>query len=245
MPTLYEGTARSPIIPQDGIDYQAETDKTASGTFAPENVGIIELTDCLAAVIHASEQMDKFKKALFRKRNREESGLGPMLPADSTLRQALTGSAQEGDPIAQTMVDEMDGLFHGVVGMITETGELAQVLYDYIAEGKVPDLVNVQEEIGDNLWYISRLIKWAKTTWLTEMKRNVAKLRKRHGEGGFDKERDITRDLPEERKLLEGEVTESIPDPHCPDCGADVDENCDGDVHNCPRLGTGQYKEEA
>lgn len=44
-----------------------------------------------------------------------------------------------------------------------------------------------------------------------------------------------------ERTVLSKELVKNIPDLHCPDCGADIDENCDGDLANCPRLETGQY----
>jgi NTP pyrophosphatase (non-canonical NTP hydrolase) len=185
--------ARSPEGSLTGFDYLAETDKTASGTFAPENVGIMEFSDALAVMIHAGQQMDKFKKALFRKRNREESGLPP-LPADDPTLAALLG-----EDAAQ-----FDDLFHGIVGIITETGEMAEVLYKFCVAAPQVDQTNVREEVGDVLWYMSRLVKWCETTFLTEMKRNVAKLRKRHGEAGFDKERDITRNLDAERGVLEG-----------------------------------------
>lgn len=178
-----------------GFDYIAETDKTASGVFAPENVGIMEFSDALAMAIHAGKQMDHFKKALFRKRNREESGLLPLPENDPTLATLL------GEDAAQ-----FDDLFHGIVGIITETGEMAEVLYKFCVAVPAVDQTNVREEVGDILWYMSRLIKWCETTFLTEMRRNVAKLRKRHGEGGFDKDRDINRNLTAERTLLEGEV---------------------------------------
>ncbi len=37
------------------------------------------------------------------------------------------------------------------------------------------------------------------------------------------------------------EIHSSEPDSHCPECGADVDENCEGSLDNCARHGTGDY----
>lgn len=198
-----------------GFDYLSETDLTASGVFSPENVGVIEFTAALAAVIHAAEDMDKFKKALFRQRTREESGLDlQMQPGDITLAQAFAHlNVEPGD---------IDDLFHGIVGGITEIGELGEVLLHFLDRDQQPDVVNVREEVGDVLWYLSRLVKWCKTSFLTEMRRNVEKLRKRHGTAGFNKEADINRNLAEERTLLETDATVGTVtgDPHSEDDAA-------------------------
>lgn len=182
-----------------GLDYIAETDKTASNVFTPENVGVIELTQVLAATIHAAQAMDKFKKALFRRRSREESGLEAFVPGEVTLQQMLYNMDHPDD-------SPYDDLFHGIIGAITEVGEMAEILVDLLTVSKEPDQTNVREEIGDVLWYLSRLVKYSETSFLAEMRRNVAKLRERHGTGGFDKDRDITRDLAAEHEVLEDDV---------------------------------------
>lgn len=182
-------------MPKKAFDYVAETELTASNVFSPENVGVIEFTDAMAAVIHAAQAMDKYKKALFRQRTREESGLDPNLrPGEILLVDAL--AARGGD---------YTDLFHGVVGAITEVGEMGEILMDFLTIGKEPEVTNVREETGDVLWYLARLVKWAKTTFPAEMQRNISKLRLRHGTGGFDKGRDIQRDLAAEHTLLDGD----------------------------------------
>lgn len=178
-----------------GFDYIAETDLTASNVFTPENVGVIELTQVLAATIHAAQEMDNFKKALFRKRSREESNLGPFVPGEVTLLQVLSRLDHPDD-------HPYDDLFHGIIGAITEVGELAEILMALLDMETVPDQTNVREEIGDVLRYLSRLVKYSETTFPAEMRRNIAKLRQRHGQGGFNKEADITRDLDAEHKVL-------------------------------------------
>lgn len=173
-------------------NYVAETELTASNVFNPENVGTIEFTGALAAVIKAAQEMDKFKKALFRRRSREESGLAPLPEDDVPLWDAL----------GEESVKRFDDLFHGIVGSITEVGEQAEILYALLTEDAEPDIVNVREEIGDNLWYLARLVKFAKTSFPAEMEANIAKLRARHGTEGFSKEGDINRNLDNEREVL-------------------------------------------
>ncbi len=100
-------------------------------------------------------------------------------------------------------------LLHGIVGIATEAGELAEIAYNKLIKGDAfeIDVVNVKEECGDILWYMARLMKWADTDFIPEMMRNIAKLRNRHGTGGFNKERDGNRDLDAEHKLLAQEPT--------------------------------------
>lgn len=206
MPYIYESEnevfteneGSTGYIPLVGLDYIAETDLTASNVFTPENVGVIELTQVLAATIHAAQEMDKFKKALFRKRSREESNLGPFVPGEVTLLQVLSNLDHPDD-------HPYDDLFHGIIGAITEVGELAEILMALLDSTAVPDQTNVREEIGDVLWYLSRLVKYSETTFPAEMRRNIAKLRQRHGQGGFNKDADITRDLAAEHEVLEAD----------------------------------------
>lgn len=179
------------------LNYPTQTDVTASNVFSPEQVGTIELTGALVAVIQAAKEMDKFKKALFRKRTREESMLPPLDPNDPTLPTAI------GDDVLAIM--EFEGLFHGIIGNITEVGEQAEILYVLLTEnGSEVDMANVREEIGDNLWYLARLVKFAKTSFPAEMEANIEKLRLRHGTAGFSKEGDMNRDTTAEHAIFEG-----------------------------------------
>ncbi len=47
---------------------------------------------------------------------------------------------------------------HGLIGLMTELGELADVHKKWINYGKKEDLVNMSEELGDLFWYISIII---------------------------------------------------------------------------------------
>lgn len=189
-PTIADQFAQYMADAVDPFDYIAECDITAAGVFAPEQVSARELVALLDRVIDYAEAMDRYKKLLFRKKTREEVGLSGGLDGPS-LHATLLGG------------EKYDDFVHGIIGLITETGEAAEILRDLIVYGKEPDITNVREEGGDILWYLSRLFKWADTTFVAEMKRNILKLRTRHGAGGFDKDRDANRDLDAERRALE------------------------------------------
>jgi NTP pyrophosphatase (non-canonical NTP hydrolase) len=172
----------------EGLDYIAECDKTASNTFRTDHVGKGELVAALRQFQIAGEKLNKFKKAMFRKQSRQEAG--------------LVGGADDNDDVIGPEYAQHDDLFHGVIGVCTEAGELAEFLADALEGKRRFDVANVREESGDLLWYLTRLMKWADTTFLTEMKRNIAKLRARHGAGGFDKSRDMNRDLASEAEVI-------------------------------------------
>lgn len=173
------------------FDYVAETDVTASGMDGRQNVTRDELGRALEDFAQAAARLDLFKKVLFRGRSRAEAGLNE-LDASRSTPLSICWSVQDLD------------LLHGIIGAATESGELAEIAIKYLHVEAEPDTVNVREEVGDVLWYLSRLVKWADTTFDAEMRRNIAKLRARHKPTGFDRERDINRDHAAERHVLEG-----------------------------------------
>ena len=188
-----------PIEEGEGLDYIAETDKTASNVFNGDSTTASELAADLRTFIEASRKLNKHKKVLFRNQSRQEAGFLPWSNPDPTNPVAL---------VSTLFPEAHADLLHGIIGVATESGELCEIAYDQLTSTAglthALDVTHVREETGDVLWYLSRLVKWADTTFLSEMKRNVAKLRARHGEAGFSKERDMNRDLDAEHKLLEG-----------------------------------------
>jgi NTP pyrophosphatase (non-canonical NTP hydrolase) len=171
-------------------DYIAETDVTASDVYGGENSDAQLLSRDFRTFIEAAQRLDKHKKVLFRKRSPNEAGLPNPGPKCITT-----------DLYFHKNVDSE--LLHGIIGVCTEAGELAEVAWGRMVLGKRADVVNVREEIGDILWYLARLLRWAGSDFLSEMRRNIAKLRKRHGNDGFNAEGDANRDLTAERAVLE------------------------------------------
>ena len=95
---------------------------------------------------------------------------------------------------------------HALFGLETEVGELIDPYKKFWFYGgqKPVDMVNVKEEIGDILWYLSILMDEVGTDFNTEMLRVTAKLHARYPEK-FTSKQATHRDLEQERKVLENE----------------------------------------
>lgn len=98
-----------------------------------------------------------------------------------------------------------DRLIHACMGMQTETAEFTDALKKAIFYGKTLDVVNLKEEIGDLLWYVSIAMDELGTTYEAEMQRVTNKLKLRYPEK-FTEEDAINRNLKAERELLEGKL---------------------------------------
>lgn len=93
-------------------------------------------------------------------------------------------------------------LVHAWIGVTTETGESGDVVKKALIYGKDPDLINLDEEFGDKLWYIALYCSRRQISFSDLMEQNIAKLQKRFPDK-FSEELALTRDLPAERKALE------------------------------------------
>jgi len=101
-------------------------------------------------------------------------------------------------------VDTDPRLFHGILGMATESGELVSVLLKNLA-GEPVDPINVQEEMNDSNWYQAIIHDTLGLDWEEGLQRNIDKLQKRrYKSGGFTAAEAENRDLVGERVALEG-----------------------------------------
>lgn len=92
---------------------------------------------------------------------------------------------------------------HACLGLASEVGEIADALKKHIIYKKALDEVNMLEEGGDVQWYVALLMTAVKRTMEESMEKNIAKLKLRFGDK-FTTDAATVRDLPGERKLLEG-----------------------------------------
>lgn len=186
------------------FDYMAEADKTCSIVFNPQNVEQASFVRTLALISELCDQLNVAKKLLFRGKSCEEVGRAQPALADSL--------AVEFDR-ANPFPGEID-ILHGIVGVITEAGEMADLLLNRLKTGEF-DRVNALEECGDVQWYIVRQLRGMGATLELMQRSNIDKLHGRHGEA-FDVFRDANRDLSAERKRLEADAApllESITSP--------------------------------
>jgi len=97
-------------------------------------------------------------------------------------------------------------ILHGVIGLQGESGEMATQVEGHIWYGKPFDQVNMEEEIGDALWYLAEICSAMGVSMEDIMERNIAKLRQR-----FPKQFDYgladesQRDRMAERAILKGQ----------------------------------------
>ena len=91
---------------------------------------------------------------------------------------------------------------HMLLGMSTEIGELQDVYKKHLAYGKDIDLVNVQEELGDLMWYIAGFCDVNGFDLDKILEINILKLAKRYPYS-FTSDKAINRDTAEERKILD------------------------------------------
>jgi len=111
--------------------------------------------------------------------------------------------------LAKTTLAKTEGEYehltalHMVMGMTTEVGELVDVFKKNMAYGKPIDWVNVNEEIGDLMWYIVNFCSEYDIDLETVLDTNIAKLQKRFPDKVFVSEHAINRNIEEERDILE------------------------------------------
>lgn len=92
-------------------------------------------------------------------------------------------------------------ILHGILGLTTESAELADQYKKHIFYGKPLDLVNVKEELGDACWYMSILLDEVGTTWEEIWEMNKAKLEARYAKQ-FTSEEAIERNTLAERYAM-------------------------------------------
>ena len=91
---------------------------------------------------------------------------------------------------------------HMVLGMVTETAELADVFKKDLAYGKPIDWVNVGEEVADIMWYLVNFCRMNNIDLERELDKNINKLRVRYPLS-FTGEQAINRNVAAERVELE------------------------------------------
>lgn len=93
-------------------------------------------------------------------------------------------------------------IFHMLLGMVTEVGELSDIFKKALAYGKVIDWINVDEELGDLMFYIGSFCRINNINLNNIINKNVEKLESRYPEK-FTEYHALNRDLEKEREILE------------------------------------------
>jgi NTP pyrophosphatase (non-canonical NTP hydrolase) len=95
-------------------------------------------------------------------------------------------------------------ILHAAMGLCTEGGEIMDQVKKHVFYGSELDTVNLIEEGGDVLWYLTVLFDTLNISMADVMEINRRKLLARYG-GKFSSDAAIHRDTDKERRALEGE----------------------------------------
>lgn len=87
----------------------------------------------------------------------------------------------------------IEHLFNGVLGLVGESGEVADIVKKVAFQGHELDREHIAKELGDICWYIAETATAIGYDLETIMQMNVDKLMKRYPEG-FDTERSQNRE---------------------------------------------------
>ena len=123
--------------------------------------------------------MDEYKKSVLRTENKDYEGMSNRLQDAKIVR-----------------------LEHAAHGMVTEAAEFMDQLKKHVFYNKKLDEVNLAEEIGDQLYYITVALDALGLDIQKVMDKNAAKLNARYAKG-FTEDAAINRDKLLERKILE------------------------------------------
>ena len=168
------------------------------------------LITLLKVVVEVTEILDGIKKAAFyNKTSKLEGDLGTRLATLARLIAALEWQNSGRGPLGaildaeETLPNVDPRVFHGVLGIITESGELASALLKSVEDPEhVIDAVNIQEEMSDIAWYKAILHDSLSLDWNQGLENVINKLRVRYPEKYSD-EAATNRDLFAERVELE------------------------------------------
>lgn len=122
---------------------------------------------------------------------------------DSYVALAKQTDVQNYEPVKERIAALPPELLHAMLGITSESGEIADQFKKHLIYGKDLDEINLMEEIGDLFWYCAILSYHINIPFETIMERNIAKLRARYPDK-FTKDSAINRNLENERRILEG-----------------------------------------
>ena len=114
----------------------------------------------------------------------------------------LTTESNDFPAIKQRITDENVRLLHAGIGLATEAGEFLDALKKHVFYGKDLDKINLMEECGDLMWYMSVALDALGYDFEKVMNRNIEKLSSRY-KIGFSGKEAVERDLGSEREILE------------------------------------------
>jgi len=177
--------------------YIEDAHRTLSTSFHSELVPFDALRHAFGLIVANGVILDEIKKALFYGR--------PI--KDMEAEAGETDFVRYGKFLSSLHPDraKAENILHAIIGKMTEVCELIDALGGMTDGDETKlDLVNVVEEVGDGFWYDAILLKAIGSDFEQAQRINIAKLKKRFPDR-FTETQALKRDLPAERKTLEGQ----------------------------------------
>lgn len=163
--------------------------RTSAPTFFDKKVPFPLLLQILEGVKVCAEKADVQKKAIFYGKRPDKSDAPDTAHSESLYGRDLSLTERE------------KRQFHAIIGVITEAGELAEILLNRLTGVTAEmDAAHIGEEMGDVLWYVAESAANG-TPMSRMMTTNIEKLRVRFP-NKFDAEDAAFRDLDAEGKVL-------------------------------------------
>lgn len=163
--------------------------------YYPEKVALSGWVGALRDVIDAGKALDVAKKAIVYGKDIAERSRHST-PGENQMRPEYLD--RRTDPVFNALHPEV---FHGMLGLVTEASEIAEILIaPNEAEGGL-DEVNLMEEMGDLLWYMAITCRALGTDFDALMEMNIAKLKTRYPDK-YSHEDALERDLESEAVTL-------------------------------------------
>lgn len=157
--------------------------------------------ELLAMFSDLAELLDGLKKSLFYGKDTKLENFYAKKLLSIKNRAYTLSKINISDALVKTETDLNSRLFHGILGILTESGELAEILLMHM-DGKDTDKIHIQEELGDHHWYHSIINDELQINPEETLTKNIKKLKARFPEKYSD-ELAENRNLEVERKVLE------------------------------------------
>ncbi len=161
------------------------------------------LLNVLQLTIAANHMLDQIKKHAFYGRDYNVQAFNESF---NIARDALKGIEfvpldKNDQEFIEQPIDVNSRVFHSLVGVSTESGELLEQLFA-VLHGKHIDTINTLEEFGDLNWYVAIGLDALNGDFEQVLTTNIDKLRARFP-NRFDSTDANERDLDKEREILE------------------------------------------
>ena len=147
------------------FNYLKESERTLANSFYGDKIDAAYVMAKVNDAIIALQELDKIKKSSFYNKDNGIFTENPVVSEDDIVS-VLSNDKQKAI-----------NLFHGIIGIATEAGELLEAITKSISNLEQLDLVNLKEESSDIFWYLAILARECDTTFEKIQNANIEKLK--------------------------------------------------------------------